>query len=230
MKKVKRDINSIKNKKTLRGSDVGVDFWVLPYGNLMTIMMIFFLILYTFAYAAKTKGSSHYEKILMGIQKSFGVTNQIIQNEKEIELAFNIEEFLIEKGLKSFVKVEINAQRIRITLRNTSFFALGSAELRGNLPLILTKLVGFLKLIPNQVIVEGHTDNIPMKKGGRFGSNWELSAARAFSVIRFFIDEAGLSPDRLSAVGYGEYEPLVLNDTPEQRAMNRRIEIIILRT
>ena len=76
--------------------------------------------------------------------------------------------------------------------------------------------------------VEGHTDNLPINTP-RFPSNWELSTARATSVIRYLIEEENLDPERLSAAGYGEYRPIDANDTPEGRARNRRVDLVILR-
>ncbi len=80
---------------------------------------------------------------------------------------------------------------------------------------------------PNDIIIEGHTDNVPIT-GGKYQSNWELSVARAVSVIDFFTDR-GIEPKKLVAGGYGEFHPAYPNDTPEHRARNRRIEITILR-
>jgi len=92
----------------------------------------------------------------------------------------------------------------------------------------LHKLAGTLKGISQQIVVEGHTDSIPMRSS-RMMSNWELSAARAYSVVDYIIKEEGISPDRLSAVGYGQFKPVAPNDTPANRALNRRVEINILR-
>jgi len=82
--------------------------------------------------------------------------------------------------------------------------------------------------LPNPIQIEGHTDNRPLGRSIRFRSNWELSSARAFSVLQFFIKE-GVAPEKLSAVGYGEFKPVKSNDTPEGRSGNRRIEINIIR-
>ena len=78
-----------------------------------------------------------------------------------------------------------------------------------------------------KVGIEGHTDNVPIKYSG-WKSNWELSAARALSVLHFMVEEEGINPDRVSATGYGEYQPVADNDTPEGRQKNRRVEIVIL--
>jgi chemotaxis protein MotB len=77
------------------------------------------------------------------------------------------------------------------------------------------------------VRIEGHTDNVPIHTE-RFASNWELSTLRATTVVRFFIDRAGVAPERLSAAGYAEYFPRVPNDSDANRAMNRRVDIVIL--
>ncbi|HSQ33995.1 MAG TPA: OmpA family protein, partial [Peptostreptococcaceae bacterium] len=76
------------------------------------------------------------------------------------------------------------------------------------------------------IVIEGHTDNIPIKSS-KYGSNWELSTQRAVSVVRFFVEQKGMSPTQFSATGYGEYKPLVDNKTPENRAKNRRVDIVI---
>jgi chemotaxis protein MotB len=107
------------------------------------------------------------------------------------------------------------------------FFPLGSADLTSSARDALKRLVTPLKNFPNDIIIEGHTDNIPIH-GGRYPSNWELSVARAVSVIDFFT-ERGIAQKKLVAGGYGEYHPLHPNDSDENRAKNRRIEITILR-
>jgi chemotaxis protein MotB len=95
----------------------------------------------------------------------------------------------------------------------------------------MTALAGVSKVlaaVPNKVIIEGHTDNQPLA-GGKYPSNWELSVARAYSVIEYFSKEKGISPERFIAAGYGEYRPVASNETLEGRAQNRRIEIVLLR-
>ena len=73
--------------------------------------------------------------------------------------------------------------------------------------------------------VDGHTDDQPIAPGSRFADNWELSQARALSVVRYLIEEEGISPQRLAANGFGQYQPLDPRDTPQARARNRRIEL-----
>jgi chemotaxis protein MotB len=106
-------------------------------------------------------------------------------------------------------------------------FESGSADLKPDIMPLMVRLLEHLREMENTIIVEGHTDDIPISTG-RYRSNWELSAARAFSVIHFYIDRE-IRPDRLAAHGYGPYRPLMPNTTDLRRAINRRIEITILR-
>ena len=80
---------------------------------------------------------------------------------------------------------------------------------------------------PNGIRIEGHTDDVPIRTA-KFASNWELSTARASAVVAYLAGSGGLAPERLSAAGYGEYHPRVPNDNAENRAKNRRIDIVIL--
>jgi len=75
--------------------------------------------------------------------------------------------------------------------------------------------------------VAGHTDNVPVKRGGRFDSNWELSTARATTVVELMVRE-GVPPDQLAAAGFGEHDPIASNETPEGRQQNRRLEIMLM--
>jgi len=123
--------------------------------------------------------------------------------------------------------MDVNEFEVKVTLNLPRFFATGSAELNRDILNALQSLVEPLKKFPNDIIVEGHTDNVPIA-GGRYRSNWELSIARAVSVIDFFI-ERGVSPEQLVSAGYGEYHPAYPNDSEENRAKNRRIEMLIVR-
>lgn len=130
---------------------------------------------------------------------------------------------LIEQGS---VRVLQNNRGIRIDIESSVLFAPGSADLEvGALPPLL-EVAGKLSDNPNAVQVEGHTDDIPIRNY-LFFSNWELSAARASSVVRL-LEQNGIAAQRLSAVGYGSARPLAHNDTAEGRARNRRVSIMVL--
>mgnify|MGYP001068749333 CR=1 FL=1 len=206
-----------------------VSLWVVPYGNLMTILMFFFLVLYGFSFVIS---EVRYERILESLQKDVGgkenkeYMERVIQKVREREAAKEMDGLIDEKGLKKFANVQIDKEGIKVIFRSPVLFDLGKAELKQGTIFVLNEVVRVIKDMPNEVVVEGHTDDKPIVSG-EFRSNWELSAARAFSVISYFIEQ-GVDPKRLSAIGYGEYRPLYPNDTEEHRAFNRRIEIDIV--
>ena len=126
-------------------------------------------------------------------------------------------------------KVEMTDRGLVITFVAEVLFDSGKAKLRSDALEKLDKVARVLKTTVSdlKVGVEGHTDNIPIKYSG-WKSNWELSTARALSVVHYMIEDDGLEPERLAATGYGEYHPVDSNDTKEGRQKNRRVEIVIL--
>jgi chemotaxis protein MotB len=105
-------------------------------------------------------------------------------------------------------------------------FEPGQADLRAEGREVVDKLAAAIGRLPNKLAVEGHTDNVPIS--GRYASNWELSTARATTVLRELLERHGISPSRLSAAGYADERPLAANDTAEGRAANRRVELVVL--
>ncbi len=129
---------------------------------------------------------------------------------------------LIQRDL---VNVRRGDNQLEVEFKSSILYASGRARLDDAAIPVLTEFAGILKDVENLVRVEGFTDNIPIHSP-RFPSNWELSAARAASVVHLFM-KAGVEPRRMSAVGYGEYRPLNPNNTPEQRARNRRVVVVL---
>jgi len=127
------------------------------------------------------------------------------------------------------VNVEMAERGLVITFVAEVLFDSGKDKLRGDSLEKLSKVARVLQTTVRdlKVGIEGHTDNVPIKYSG-WKSNWELSAARALSVVHYMIEDEGVAADRLSATGYGEYHPVASNDTKEGRAKNRRVEIVIL--
>ncbi len=115
-----------------------------------------------------------------------------------------------------------------ISFKEALLFPSGSDVLTPQAHSIIVQVAGSLLNLPNYIRVEGHTDNIPISSG-KFPSNWELSSLRAANVVHVLNAEAGLPSDRLSIIGYGEYRPLVPNDSDINRAINRRVDIVILK-
>jgi len=138
----------------------------------------------------------------------------------------------LEKALAPEIRdkvVEVKARRegLVVSLREIGFFVSGSAALRPSSKGAIDRLAAVLKTRTEALRIEGHTDNVPIHNQ-QFGSNWELSTARASDLIKVFIVHYGFEPQRLSAAGYAEFHPSASNDSAEGRARNRRVDIVIL--
>jgi len=125
------------------------------------------------------------------------------------------------------VSLEMDHRGLVISIREAGSFAVSSADLSGNAQAILDEIGRALVAIANSVRVEGHTDAVPIHTE-RFASNWELSTARATVVVRFLIERAGIQPQRFSAAGYAEFMPRIAGSSPDARARNRRVDLIVL--
>ena len=197
--------------------------WLTIYSDLMTNLMLFFLMLF----GTSRMASDVQKTIYKAIRTEFSKEEYIFGKKEEADIQKMLD-YVEERRFSGFATVKVSEQRVKIMLASPVLFDLGESELKPFAIFVLHQVAGLLRDIPNAVLVEGHTDDVPIT-GENFRSNWELSAARAFSVIRYFIEKENIAPERLSAVGYGEYRPLYPNDTEENRAKNRRIEINIVR-
>ena len=119
--------------------------------------------------------------------------------------------------------------RLQMALPDDVLFSVGEGELRDRDQFVLHSIAQAVKKVPYTVLIEGHTDDQPLRPGSRYSSNWELSMARAMSVVNYLVQFEGIVPERLGVAAFGEYHPRYPNDTPKHRAANRRIEISILR-
>lgn len=182
--------------------------WLVSYADFMTILMIFFLAMYGYTYLAKTALASRAERL--GTAVAF---DEILDR--------------MQDRLGESLSVEESERKTTLRFDDKILFVSGRADLQADAKRHLAELAGSIKLVQGDVIVEGHTDSVPVGKG-KFRSNWELSAARAFSVIQTLTD-AGVPAERLAAWGFGEHRPRADNATAEGRAQNRRIEIVILK-
>ena len=124
------------------------------------------------------------------------------------------------------VAVRETPEGLIISLREVGFFESGSADIRSSSLPAFERLANLLRESNSDLCIEGHTDNVPIHNP-RFASNWDLSTARATTTIRLLIVKYGFDPKRLSAAGYAEYRPLATNLTPEGRAMNRRVDVVV---
>ena len=205
---------------TLEHEEGDAYMWMLPYSTLMLVLMIMFSALYVYSY----QDTIRYELALTSMEES---TEDISPSLKEMVLAQKIDEFIHELKMEGIADIKTTPHAIKLSLASPAIFDSASAEVRPELMPLMLKLYEHLRHMDNMIIVEGHTDNVPIHTS-KFASNWELSAARAFSMIYFYI-QRGIDPRRLVAHGYGEHRPTHSNTSQLGRAINRRIEITILR-
>ncbi|WP_396623550.1 flagellar motor protein MotB [Luteitalea sp.] len=214
--------------------------WLVSYADFITLLFAFFTTMYAISTVDARKLSSMVESMNEAFD-SRGIAvpapdgapprppdgktvPAVSAEERERRLAQAIRERLAG----SAVDVEIDRRGIVVSLREAGSFTTGSADLAPEARAILAGLSTTVGNDPDTKLrVEGHTDDVPIQ-GGRYASNWELSTARATSVVTFLVEQAGVSPTRLSAAGYGEFHPRVPNATPADRARNRRVDIVIL--
>lgn len=208
--------------------------WMIIYGDMMTLLLVFFVLFYSYSTISTTK----FKKALESLQKSLrilpeqeGVMLEPTPQESEVKQMEKILEemkgFVEEKGLKGSIRMQYDERRLKITMENPALFDLGMAGLKPTAVPILDKVADIIKKTSTKIIVEGHTCDLPIHTE-RFPSNWELSTARATQVVRYFIKKCGLPAERLSASGYGEYQPVSPNDSEAHRSLNRRIEVILV--
>jgi outer membrane protein OmpA-like peptidoglycan-associated protein len=136
------------------------------------------------------------------------------------------ERILSNANLRDRVSVRMESRGLTISLPETGFFGTGSADISSGAQPVANEIAELLRGIPNRILIEGHSDNVPIRSGPH-RSNWELSTARATGVVRMLID-MGFAPERLSAAGYAEFRPVATNDTPDGRAQNRRVDLVVL--
>jgi len=141
-------------------------------------------------------------------------------------LADSIEEAMSDLADDELIDVRRDKRWIEVEIKSSILFGSGSAELAAGSQPVLRKLAEKLAPLNNTIHVEGFTDNVPIDNF-EFRSNWELSAARAASVVHLFT-RLGVKPERMAAIGYGEYRPIVDNDTVENRSRNRRVVLVIM--
>jgi len=218
-------------RKKGNNSNEGTPGWIMTFGDTMSLLLTFFVMLFAATALNETKveqGLGSLKGSLGGIVEGIKKESIVPQEKGEMErMAEEIEEYITSQGLGEEVKINLSPEGTVISLTSPILFDLGKADLKKEALPVLDKVAVLIRNMPNEVNVEGHTDNLPIHTR-RFPSNWELSAARAISVANYLIKK-GVSPERIGTIGYADSHPLFPNDTPEHRALNRRVEILILR-
>lgn len=252
--------------------------WLLTYSDLITLLMIFFVVLYSISKVDANK----FQAIAESLSKALGggipakmeiadkpsgpkilasgtpntqsdvstpqnknqtsnssqtQTTAVQQGQGNADqenmtiegIKAKLDKFAADNGIQTKLVSTIEERGLVVSIEDTLLFDSGSAEITPKAKDILRKISTVLAAAPNYIRVEGHTDNLPIHTS-QFPSNWELSVIRATNVVQILANDGGISPDRLSATGYGEYRPLASNDTDAGRSQNRRVDLIILRS
>lgn len=196
------------------------DRWLVSYADLVTILLACFATTYA---AARTPEPTPSAPIVheAAPRESTAVPKPELPSLRELVTP------VVEASASNAITFVDDARGIVISLPESASFATGSATLAPPARTFLLDLAQALRPTSALVRIEGHTDDVPVA-GGRYGSNWELSTARASAVVAFLVDEGSFTPTRLSAAGYAEFHPRVANDSAESRAKNRRVDVVLL--
>lgn len=254
-----------KHRKPAHQEEEAGEAWLLPYSDLMTLLLAVFIVLFAASKldAAKAQHISQQFSSLMistgtsggasgasdgassgasagehpqqavpapaptapedSLKEFFGEYELTKLKETKAELDQKLE----SEGMANSVLTGIDMRGLVIRLNNAVLFSSGSAVLIKESEHTLTEVADVIHSLDNYIRIEGHTDNVPIRFSD-YPSNWELSTARALSVVKLLINRCNYPPEKLIAVGYGEFRPIGDNETPEGREKNRRIDIIIL--
>ncbi|PKL76879.1 MAG: hypothetical protein CVV27_07985 [Candidatus Melainabacteria bacterium HGW-Melainabacteria-1] len=230
-------------------SHVNHERWMVSFADFMTLMFALFVVLF----AISTVDQNKLTEVAKSMNEAFGVMDSqgdsilnqrnahiqpippvithpspppvVDQNQKLLK---QLEKSIGKRSqLAADIQLRQEGRGVVIQLKDTRLFASGSAELRPEIQAELRRIARELNALGQPLRIEGHTDNVPIRGAG-FQSNWELSAARATSVLRFLLANTQLPPARFSVAGYGEHRPIAANDSEAGRARNRRVDIVIL--
>ena len=230
--------------------------WLLTYSDLITLLMVLFVILY----ASSNVDTGKYKQLATSFRDALNITPSggevgiiegdvinsdfsddvatdspedesdsivITEQQKLEQVKAEVDNLIAQSGLNSRVVTKIEERGLVISFTDSIFFDSGTADVKEDYKRQLIEISRVLNKIDNYIRVEGHTDNVAIKTN-LFNSNWQLSAVRAANVVEIFINQCGISPNKLSAIGYGEFRPIQTNDTEAGRAANRRVDIVIL--
>lgn len=212
-----------------------VERWMISYADFVTLLFACFATMYAISQVDPNK----FEKVVESMRSAFksdtvrssgpiieGITPinpDVIRLEKEFRKTIDT------LSTKEDIEVRRDERGVIISLGDHVLFDVGQAIIKEAAIPTLTAIASIIQKLPNNVTVEGHTDNVPISSS-KYASNWELSTARATSVLNYLLKNYNLSPERFSAAGYAEFKPIALNATPSGRAKNRRVDIVVIQS
>lgn len=225
-------------------SSGGAPEWLTTYSDMMTLLLCFFVLLFSFSSVDAEK----FQSIMKSFQGGTGVlsggtTLDVLPNPDQDQDELNVdseledlkeylEEYADTLGLGDRIIILPEERGIIIRFMDNVFFDSGSADIKKESFEILKSIAEILnreEFSNRQIKIEGHTDSDPIYRSPRFPTNWELSSARATNVLRYLVEVETLDGKRVSSSGYSYYREIAPNDTPENKAKNRRVDIVILK-
>lgn len=226
----------IKHREPEAEEPESADRYIITYADLITLLLGLFIILY----ASSNVDVEKYKKVMQaaggifsaGANSGNGNNNTAMplpaaSGDAMVSLRGQITKIIEENNLNSSLQIVENERGFTIRILDDILFKSGSADLTDGSKGILSKLAVVLRSLTNDIRIEGHTDNVPVS-GVQFPSNWHLSVARATNTGFYLMNAEKLPPGRVSVAGYAEYQPIATNETNEGRALNRRVDIVIL--
>lgn len=224
--------------------------WLTTFSDLMSLLLTFFILLFSMSSVSEAKFSSasqSIQKALVGetggstILDEAGISNLNTgdgtggnTNEESNDIPQQVTRMYEEalaiieaEGIGDQISVSSDQDGVYLDIQESILFDSGQAQISAIGQDTLDSLAELLQSSNNDIIVEGFTDNVPMNSI-KYPSNWELSAGRAMSVVRYLVEENNIESSRMSGRGYGEFNPVVPNDTDENRAKNRRVNIVLV--
>lgn len=233
-------------RKKQEEQNAGTPAWLATYGDMMTLLLVFFVLLF----AVSNVDSQKYKAVVQSLSGSLGMldsgttvsmeplinnypsdspTESPTVNKEFSDLQEELQKMLEDQNLKGRVKLELNERGLTVRFLDNVLFDSGKADLKPEAKEIIENVSAILQQSKKKITVEGHTDNVPISTY-IYPSNWELSTARAVNVVKYMIDFGQIDPIRLSAAGYADQHPISDNSTPDGRKNNRRVDMVILRS
>ncbi|WP_438348268.1 flagellar motor protein MotB [Paenibacillus sp. FA6] len=252
------------SKKTRRHEEEehADESWLLPYADLLTLLLALFIVLYSMSAADAQKFEQMSDAFSAAFTSGTGVLDYnsavpkvdaslkeatpedtpskkvtksqqaslIRQEQIDLEkLKQQIDQYINNNGLTTQLETKLNQSQLMITISDTALFASGKATVKPESKQLATAISGMLQEFPDyDIVVSGHTDTIPISNN-EYESNWDLSSDRAIQFMKILLTNGKLDPKKFTPVGYGEYHPIVDNDTALNRAKNRRVEVSLIR-
>lgn len=213
--------------------------WIMTFADMMTLLMVFFILILSFSSMEVEKfklamGSLKGAFGIMGVQKQLRhaqswfspstLSTQSMKQASMLDHVAKLRSVLQKHDLNEQVDIILNEGDVFIQIKDHVLFESGHAELRPTYVKLLPTISHLFFSEAKKIIIEGHTDNTPINTP-KYPSNWELSVDRAFSVLHYYVNVEKIDPAKMGVAGFGEHKPLVANDSPLNKAKNRRVVI-----